>query len=411
MRFAVAQSGGPTAAINASLAGVYEAAMDIRRKLQAEGSAETIEIYGVLHGVQGLLDGKLINLEETLSDPMKLALLKKTPASALGSCRFRLPDVGTDESMYETLLTVLNKHQIDALLYIGGNDSMDTVAKLSAWLTEKGSPIRVIGVPKTIDNDLVGTDHTPGFGSAVKYLMMTMAEILRDCSVYQVQSVTIVEVMGRDAGWLTASTCLLRRNGEQAPHFIYLPEADFTVEQFLNDVREALKTHRSVVCAVSEGVSPPDADRFRSGENDEFGHAYLSGIGKYLEKQVQQRIGCKVRSVELNIMQRCSAHIASYTDLLEAERCGIHAGWLAYSGASGVMVSMQRNPEAYNYEITYTEIPAAQAANQIKTFPKEWIAPAGNQVSDDAIGYFLPLIQGEVYPEIRNGMPAHFLFT
>ena len=410
MRFAVAQSGGPPAALNASLAGIYEAAMDIRRKLEAEGSPEQIEIFGVCHGVQGLLEGKLINLEDTLSDPFRLALLKKTPASALGSCRFRLPAPGTDESMYEQLYDVLKKNRIDAFFYIGGNDSMDTVAKLSAWLTEKGSSIRVIGVPKTIDNDLVGTDHTPGFGSAVKYLTVTMQEILRDCSVYQVQSVTIVEIMGRDAGWLTASTCLLRKNGESAPHFIYLPESDFTVAQFLSDVREALQTHRSVVCAVSEGVSPPDAELFRSGENDEFGHAYLSGIGKYLEKQVQRRIGCKVRSVELNIMQRCSAHLASYTDLLEAERCGIHAGWLAYHGQSGVMVSMQRNEDAFNYEITYGEIPAAQAANQIKTFPKEWIAPAGNQISDDAIRYFLPLIQGEVYPDMRNGMPSHFQF-
>ena len=410
MRFAVAQSGGPTAAINASLAGVYEAAMDIQRKLLAEGSSEQVEIFGVLHGVQGLLDGNLIDLREQLSDPLKLALLKKTPASALGSCRFRLPDPETDDTMYRKLLEVLTAHRIDALLYIGGNDSMDTVAKLSAWLAAQGSPIRVIGVPKTIDNDLVGTDHTPGFGSAVKYLMTTVQEILRDCSVYQVQSITIIEIMGRDAGWLTASTCLLRRNGEHAPHYIYLPEANFTVQQFLSDVREAMKTNRSVVCAVSEGVTPPDADLFRSGVNDEFGHAYLSGIGKYLEKQVAKEIGCKVRSVELNIMQRCSAHIASYTDLLEAERCGIHAGWLAYSGMSGVMVNMQRNENAYNYEITYGEFPASETANQIRKFPAEWITPAGNQVTDDAIRYYLPLIQGEVYPDMHNGMPVHFLF-
>ncbi len=410
MRFAVTQSGGPTAAINASLAGIYEAAADIQRKLLADGSSEQVEIFGVLHGVQGLLDGKLINLKEQLSDPMKLALLKKTPASALGSCRFRLPEPGADDTMYRKLLEILTAYRIDALFYIGGNDSMDTVAKLSKWLNEQGSSIRIIGVPKTIDNDLVGTDHTPGFGSAVKYLMTTMQEILRDCSVYQVQSVTIVEIMGRDAGWLTASTCLLRRNGEHAPHYIYLPESEFTVSGFLADVREALKTNRSVVCAVSEGVSPPDADLFRSGANDEFGHAYLSGIGKYLEKQVAKEIGCKVRSVELNIMQRCSAHIASYTDLLEAERCGIHAGWLAYSGVSGVMVSMQRNENAYNYEITYGEFPASETANQIRRFPSEWITPAGNQVSDDAIRYFLPLIQGEVYPDMHNGMPVHFLF-
>ncbi len=407
MRFAVAQSGGPTAAINASLAGVYEAAMELSKKFPEDPRFCSNTVLGVLHGIQGLLEEKFIDLNDSLSDPHKLALLKKTPASALGSCRFRLPKAEQDDSLYHKIRQILEKHQIDVLLYIGGNDSMDTVAKLSKWLLEQGSPIQVIGVPKTIDNDLVGTDHTPGFGSAVKYLNMTLQEILRDCSVYQVQSVTIVEIMGRDAGWLAASSCLLRHNGESAPHFIYLPESEFTVAQFLNDVREALKTNRCVVCAVSEGVKPPDADLFRSGANDEFGHAYLSGIGKYLEKQVQREIGCKVRSVELNIMQRCSAHLCAYTDLIEAERCGMRAVWLAHDGQSGIMVAMKRGE---HYDISYDAIPASEAANSIRTFPQAWITPEGNQVTDDAIDYFLPLIQGEVYPEMSNGMPLHFQF-
>ena len=408
MRFAVAQSGGPTAAINASLAGVFEAAMELGKKNPDDPRFSDNTVFGILNGIQGLLDERLINLNEVLCDPHKLALLKKTPSSALGSCRFRLPKAEEDDTLYRKIRTVLEKYNIGALFYIGGNDSMDTVAKLSAWFKAQNCPIMVIGVPKTIDNDLVGTDHTPGFGSAVKYLTMTMQEILRDCSVYQVQSVTIVEIMGRDAGWLAASACLLRHNGENAPHYIYLPESEFTVAQFLKDVREALALHRSVVCAVSEGVRPPDADRFRSGANDEFGHAYLSGIGKYLEKQVQQEIGCKVRSVELNIMQRCSAHICSYTDLLEAERCGIRAVWLAYDGESGKMVSMKRGE---HYDITYESIPASVSANSIRKFPQEWITPEGNQVTDDAIDYFLPLIQGEVYPEMSNGMPLHFKFA
>lgn len=397
MKFAVAQSGGPTAAINASLAGVYEAV-----------SERQCTVLGVLHGIRGLLDEQFVDLHSYLSDPQQLALLKKTPASALGSCRFRLPDHAQDETAYRQILAVMEKNEIDALLYIGGNDSMDTVAKLSAWLRKQGSSIRVIGVPKTIDNDLVGTDHTPGFGSAVKYLAVTMQEILRDCSVYQVQSVTICEIMGRDAGWLTASTCLLRQNGEDAPHLIYLPESQFTVSQFLADVRAALQTHQSVVCAVSEGISLPDADAFRSGNNDEFGHAYLSGIGKYLEKQVQQEIGCKVRSIELNIMQRCSAHICSQSDLTEAECCGKHAVALASAGESGMMVTMTRSADR---EIVYGAIPAAGTANQIRKFPSEWITDAGNQVKTEAIAYFLPLIQGEVYPDMMNGMPQHFRFT
>ncbi|MCQ2417486.1 MAG: diphosphate--fructose-6-phosphate 1-phosphotransferase [Oscillospiraceae bacterium] len=407
MRFAVAQSGGPTAAINASLAGVYEAVMELSRKYPNDERLRSNVVYGVRHGIQGLFNEKMINLQEALSNPHDLALLKKTPSSALGSCRFRLPDAEEDDSLYHKIRAALDRYQIDAFLYIGGNDSMDTVAKLSKWLKEQGSHIQVIGVPKTIDNDLEGTDHTPGFGSAVKYLNMTLQEIVRDCSVYQVQSVTIVEIMGRDAGWLTASSCLLRTNGEISPNFIYLPESDFTVAQFLSDVRDALKINHRVICAVSEGVRPPDADLFRSGENDEFGHAYLSGIGKYLEKQVQNHIGCKVRSVELNIMQRCSAHVCSFTDLCEAERCGKQAVLLAVAGESGKMVSMRRGEF---YDIVYDNIPAEEAANKVRLFPKKWITPAGNQICDEAIDYFMPLIQGEVYPEMSHGMPMHFQF-
>ncbi len=406
MRFAVAQSGGPTCAINASLAGICEAVAELRNKLQNQ--EDTLEVYGIRHGIQGLLDGELVNLDICLSDVDSLELLKRTPGAALGSCRFRLPKAQQDDSVYKKISSILRENSIDVLFYIGGNDSMDTVAKLSAWLAENGSPIRVIGVPKTIDNDLVGTDHTPGFGSAAKYLAMTLTEIIRDCSVYQVPSVTICEIMGRDAGWLAASACLLRANGESAPQYIYLPESDFSVARFLSDVREALKSHRSVVCAVSEGVSPPDADLFRSGENDAYGHAYLSGIGKYLETQIRREIGCKVRSVELNIMQRCSSHLASAADLAEAANCGRHAVTLAMRGESGVMVTMQRDDADGHYQIRYGQMDAADAANCIRTFPKAWITPAGNQVTEEAVGYFLPLIQGEVFPVMRNGMPVHF---
>ena len=404
MRFAVAQSGGPTCAINASLAGVYEAAAALRAH-----SAEPIEIFGVRHGIQGLLEEKFIDLEPVLSDAANLDLLIRTPATALGSCRYRLPDASKDDAVYHTIKAILEKHGIDVLVYIGGNDSMDTVAKLSSWLAGQNSPIRVIGVPKTIDNDLVGTDHTPGFGSAAKYLNATLSEIIRDSAVYAVPSVLICETMGRDAGWLAASSCLLRANGEEAPQLIYLPEGDFTVAGVLDDVRRMLQSHRSVVCAVSEGVSPPDAASiFRSGENDAYGHAYLSGIGKYLELEVRRLIGVKVRSVELNVMQRCSSHIASGTDLREAAECGRQAVKLAVSGCSGRMVTMQRDTSVQDYRITYSDMAAADAANHIRTFPREWITSAGNQISEEAYAYFRPLIQDEVYPVMENGLPKHF---
>ncbi len=401
MKFAVAQSGGPTCAINASLAGVFS-------ELSAMDS--THEIIGVRNGIQGLLEGRFVSLGEALPNDDAIELLRKTPSTALGSCRVRLPKYTEDDSIYRRVQNVLESMEIDTFFYIGGNDSMDTVAKLSEWLTLQNSPVKIIGVPKTIDNDLVCMDHTPGFGSAAKYVALTVQEIIRDSSVYHVPSVAICEIMGRDAGWLTASTCVLRANGEDAPHLIYLPESDFSIEKFLADVREQLKTRRRVICAVSEGVTPPDAGLFRSGANDEFGHAYLSGIGKLLETQVREQIGIKVRSMELNVMQRCSSHIASACDLQEAEAVGRHAAKLANKGLTGCVVTMQRVSDA-PYRIEYSDAPAADVANVTRKFPKEWISENGNQVKDDALTYFLPLIQGEVPPTMRNGMPVHFKFA
>ncbi len=419
-RIAIAQSGGPTSAINASLVGIYRAAKEwqgiaaqsniTQNAATSDAACEPIVVYGVKHGVQGLLAEQFLDLDTYLTDSEQIALLRKTPATALGSCRYRLPNTEKDAEPYRKIQGVLERNQIDALFYIGGNDSMDTVAKLSAWLETQDSPIRVIGVPKTIDNDLVETDHTPGFGSAVKYLATTMSEIIEDSSVYYVPSVTICEIMGRDAGWLTASTCVLQHNGMAAPHLIYLPEGEMTVSKFLADVRDVLKTHQSVICAVSEGVRLPDAGEYRSGANDAFGHAYLSGVGKYLEEQVRAQIGCKVRAVELNVMQRCSAHLAAETDLAEAEACGAHAFRLAAEGKTGRMAAMQRKP-GETYEIVYTDVAAADVANQIRLVPKAWITPEGNGIVDEAVSYFLPLMQGDVPPTMRNGMPVHFRFA
>ena len=407
MRFAVAQSGGPTCAINASLVGIFTAAAEMSNKVQ---NSNKIEVFGVFNGVQGLLEEHFVDLSQALADPEDVDLLRKTPSTALGSCRFRMPSAEQDDSLYHKIHHILQKNAIDAFFYIGGNDSMDTVAKLSAWLEEQGSPIRVIGVPKTIDNDLVGTDHTPGFGSAAKYVAMTMQEVVRDSSVYRVPSVTICEIMGRDAGWLTASTCLLRSNGEVAPHLIYLPESDFSVAQFIRDVKKAMESHRSVICAVSEGITLDGCD-YRSGANDAFGHAYLSGIGRFLEDLVRKEIGCKVRSIELNVMQRCAAHLASAADLEESEGTGRYAVQLALEGLSGQMVTLQRDTGSEEYRIAYSHMPAASAANVTRTFPAAWINSSGNDVTEEATAYFQPLIQGEVLPTMRNGMPVHFRFA
>lgn len=407
MRFAIAQSGGPTCAINASLVGVH---LELFANGDDSAHIAPIEVLGVRNGIQGLLEERFVNLNEALQSEDDVDLLRKTPSTALGSCRFRLPAVGQDDSIYQKIQHILEKNNIDTFFYIGGNDSMDTVAKLSAWLSAHNSPVKVIGVPKTIDNDLVCMDHTPGFGSAAKYVAMTIQEIIRDSSVYNVPSVAICEIMGRDAGWLTASTCVLRANGEDAPHLIYLPESDFSISQFLADVREQLAQRNTVICAVSEGVTPPDADCFRSGTNDEFGHAYLSGIGKFLETQVRNELGVKVRSMELNVMQRCSSHLASACDLKEAENVGRYAAKLAMQGRTGRVVTMRRVSDA-PYRVEYSDTAADAVANITRKFPSKWISDAGNQISDEAVNYFLPLIQGEVAPVMRNGLPTHFRFA
>ena len=393
---AVAQSGGPTAAINASLTGVFNG---------AEQEKEVDEIYGAEHGIEGILGDRLLNLRSILMDDHDKQLLMTTPSTILGSCRFKLKDWHEDESDYLRITEVFNRHNIRAFFYIGGNDSMDTVMKLNSYFVAKDIRIKVVGVPKTIDNDVTETDHTPGFGSAAKYVACSLQEIIRDSRVYSIPSVTIVEIMGRDAGWLAASSCVLRANGEPAPHLIYLPEGEFSPEKYLEDVRKAQLRYKAVIVAVSEGIT---AGGVTSEVVDAFGHKYLSGVGKWLEGYTKEHIGCKVRSIELNVMQRCSSHIASLTDLNEAERIGREAVKAALTyGESGVMMAFRRisnNP--YRVEIVTADI--SKIANQEKKFPREWINPEGNNVTVDALNYFLPLIQGEPQLEFRNGIPVHF---
>ena len=393
---AVAQSGGPTAAINASLTGVFNG---------AEQEKEVDEIYGAENGIEGILGDRLLNLRSILMDDHDKQLLMTTPSTILGSCRFKLKDWHEDESDYLRITEVFNRHNIRAFFYIGGNDSMDTVMKLNSYFVAKDIRIKVVGVPKTIDNDVTETDHTPGFGSAAKYVACSLQEIIRDSRVYSIPSVTIVEIMGRDAGWLAASSCVLRANGEPAPHLIYLPEGEFSPEKYREDVRKAQLRYKAVIVAVSEGIT---AGGVTSEVVDAFGHKYLSGVGKWLEGYTKEHIGCKVRSIELNVMQRCSSHIASLTDLNEAERIGREAVKAALTyGESGVMMAFRRisnNP--YRVEIVTADI--SKIANQEKKFPREWINPEGNNVTVDALNYFLPLIQGEPQLEFRNGIPVHF---
>ena len=404
MNIAIAQSGGPTCAINASLAGVLRA---------GQRSGEIDKIYGVMNGIEGILDNRLVDLSQIINDEEKYQLLLRTPSAVLGSCRKKLPDYRDDSAIYEKITESLRSAGIGIFFYIGGNDSMDTVAKYSSYLSEKSiDDIKIIGIPKTIDNDLCVTDHCPGFGSAAKYVCTTVQEIARDSNVYSMPSVTIIEAMGRHAGWLAASAACIRVNGEQAPQLIYLPEAVFSSEKFIEDVKEKMKKHKAVIAVVSEGVKTADgkfaAEEYQSGQKDVFGHAYLAGIGKFLEKLVSEKIGCKVRSIELNVMQRCSSHIASAEDIESSAAIGEAAVEAALAGKSGCMMTFIRESDKpYSYSIGTTD--AAVAANSEKLFPSEWINEDENDVLSAAYDYFMPLIQGEVYPVMKNGMPVHIV--
>lgn len=395
MNIVVAQSGGPTAAINASLLGVYK---------QARQWPDVNTVYGAKNGIEGILKDDLLDLDTYLSTQEAQTLLRQTPSSFLGSCRYKLPSAASQPTVYETIRRVLEQHDIGAFFYIGGNDSMDTVDKLSAYFAQVGCSIQVMGVPKTIDNDLVHTDHTPGYGSAAKFISTAMIEMIRDAAVYDLPSVLIVEIMGRDTGWLTAASALPWLNGEQAPHLVYLPEVPFTADAFLADVRRMQKQTNTVIVAVSEGVTLEELSAFQSGDVDAFGHKYLSGIGKCLETLVKQKIGCKVRSVELNVLQRCAAHFASDTDLTEAERVGAAAVEAARAGATGQVAMLQRTGDA-PYAVTTACVPVCEVANHVKYVPRDWINQEGNRVTEEALAYIRPLVMGEPALHTENGMP------
>lgn len=397
----IGQSGGPTIAINASLAGIIH---------RAKSSEQFENVYGMINGIKGLLEGRYIDLLKEFDTGDKINALKQTPAMYLGSCRFKLPKHDDDQKTYESLFKILDELHITDFFYIGGNDSMDTVMKLDDYAKSIGSHIHFIGIPKTIDNDLMGTDHTPGFGSAAKYVATSILEVIHDSSIYQLQSVTIIEIMGRNAGWLTAASALARNNYSQAPDLIYLPEVVFDKDKFLYDIENIFKKKRCVVIAVSEGIKDKDGhyldDNSQYVQRDAFGHVLHSGTGKVLESLVSQKFGCKVRSIELNVLQRCAMHIGSKTDLNESFVVGQKAIDISLTGKSGQVMGFKRisnNP----YHIEYISTDVKKVANLEQKIPRQWINEEGNDINQKLYDYLYPLIQGEVHIEYKNGIPAY----
>lgn len=328
----------------------------------------------------------------------------------LGSCRRKLKNMQGDSSEYDNIMEIFRKYHIQYFFYIGGNDSMDTVGKLNSYVKQHQMDVKVIGVPKTIDNDLVLTDHTPGFGSAARYVAASVLEMAHDTYIYDTKSVLIVEIMGRDAGWLTASSVLARNDYSLAPHLIYLPEHPFSTEQFLKDVEGQLKVRRQVVVAVSEGLHDAEGHYVSAGTEalDAFGHAMLSGTGKCLENLVSEKIGCKVRSVELNVLQRSAAHMASATDLDESFKLGQKGVSLALEGRTGEMAVIRRVSDE-PYDVVYESEDVEKIANLAKVVPAEWINEAGNDVTEEMVNYLRPLVQGRVDVPEKDGMP-YYLF-
>lgn len=400
----VGQSGGPTAVINSSVAGVYAAA----KKLGVN------KVYGMVHGIEGFLQDKICDLDEYLADETGIELLKRTPAAFLGSCRFKMPKIEGHEDVYEKIFEIMEKHDIECLFYCGGNDSMDTVKMLSDYAAAHGKSQRFVGVPKTIDNDLPITDHCPGYGSAAKYIATSMKEIIRDNSSFGVQkpTVCIVEIMGRNAGWLTAAAALSRGSDCEGPDAVYLPERVFDMDAFMNKVKELAAKKSSVVIAVSEGVQIADG-RFvcelgREVAVDAFGHKQMSGTAVILAQKVAEETGLKTRAIEFSTLQRAATHIASLTDINEAFQVGHDAVVAANEGKTGMMITLDRNgDDPYQCGTSAYDIHAI--ANVERKVPDEWITADGTDLTDDYEKYGRPLIMGELMPLYVNGTPRHLV--
>ena len=394
----VGQSGGPTAVINASLYGV------VTEGLKSSGVGT---VYGMVNGIEGFLGGHYMDLSGLSAEDLEV--LRLTPAAYLGSCRYKLPE-DPHSPVYPTLFQKFERMDIGALFYIGGNDSMDTVSKLSRYAASVGSDIRFIGIPKTIDNDLIMTDHTPGYGSAAKYVASTVREIALDASVYQQRSVTIVEIMGRHAGWLTAASVMARKHVGDNPLLIYLPESPFEFERFSADLDKAFETSSNVVVCVSEGIA--DASRTficeyaNEAQLDTFGHKMLTGCGKVLENYVRREFGVKVRSIELNVSQRCSGMVVSAADIDEAVQAGSFGVASALAGETGKMVGFERRgTNVYKNHCILVDV--NEVCNKEKTFPTQWITGGGCDISPDFLAYARPLFHGEVTRPMEDGLPKY----
>lgn len=397
----VGQSGGPTAVINASLAGVFEAAKN--------RGADTV--YGMTHGVAGLLNNDIVNLSKILDTSLEIELLKRTPSSFLGSCRYKLPHFEETTEPYEKIFKILKKLDIQFFFYIGGNDSMDTIMKLSDYAKKIGSNISFMGIPKTIDNDLMITDHTPGFGSAAKYIGATMKELIRDATVYGTPYVTVVEIMGRNAGWLTASASLARSEDCEGVDMLCLPEIPFEIDNFLKKVEEMQKEKNSIVIAVSEGIKLNDG-RYVCELSDDarfvdaFGHKSLTGTARYLSNQIAKNMNTKVRSIELSILQRCAGHITSRTDITESYQVGGAAVRAAFNGYTGQMIALKRISND-PYQCTTEAHDVHKIANLEKKVPLEWMCNNFTDVNEKFHRYARPLIQAELTPIYINGLQRH----
>ncbi len=397
----VGQSGGPTAVINSSLAGVISKA----RELGADN------IYGMVNGIEGFLNGQYVDLNKQIKDDTDIKLLMQTPSSYLGSCRYKLPGFESGKEVYEKLFAKLSEMEITAFIYIGGNDSMDTIKNLSAYGKMVGSNIKFIGAPKTIDNDLAVTDHTPGYGSAAKYIAAMTKEVIRDSNVYNLKSVTILEIMGRNAGWLTAASALAKGEDSDGPDLIYLPEVPFDFDKFIEKIKNLLDKKGNVIIAVSEGITLADGRNVCElggtiDKLDAFGHKILTGAGQFLANTLKDKLGCKTRAIEFNTPQRAAAHFASKTDIDEAFMTGGYAVKIAFEGKTGEMVIMKR---VGNYNCVAESFDINKIANEIKFVPNEWICDDGTNVTEDFINYARPLIENEPSLIFENGLPKHIV--
>ena len=401
----VAQSGGPTAAINATVVGIV---------LEAKKNNQITEILGAKNGILGVLQEDFFSLSDKLHSSEQLDLLMQTPGAALGSCRYKLGSWEKNTQEYERILQNLKRNDVQYFIYIGGNDSMDTVDQLSRYCKSRGeNSIFIMGAPKTIDNDLMGTDHCPGFGSAAKYIATTISEIRRDCNVYQTKAVTIVEVMGRNAGWLTAAAALSRVGGMEGPDLIYLCEVAFQKGPFIKKIKELFLQKDAIVIAISEGVQDTEGNYLSAGpgieEVDAFGHNQVAGAANKLVKMVKDELGCKVRSIELNLMQRCAGHLISKTDIEESIELGKTACKGALNRSSGMMAAVKRISNQ-PYQVKYTLVPIELVANQEKKVPLTMINDEGNDVNQEMLDYLYPLIQGEICVAYEHGIPKHLVF-